>query len=97
MAVKTTIRQFRTDIPYSISLVYNRDSSHYGVVFASLVPEIQHEESRWFDSYGSAWDCFDKNVFYYNGIHPSHISEEDFHGLPKGTLYPSGKARMVVA
>lgn len=90
--ISTTIRQFRTDIPYSLSLMYLVDTEKYAVVFASKDKGVQHQCIRTFDTYQDAWKCYEQNWRYYKPGRPVPVTEEEFHGIAKGTLYPCASA-----
>lgn len=86
--ISTTIRQFRTNIPYSLSLLYLQETHQYAVIFASQSKNTPGEVIRTFDQYLDAWKCYEQNWRYYRADKPVPATEEEFHGLPKGTLYP---------
>lgn len=92
MATRTIIRQCKTDLPFSMELVYYPVTAKYAVIFASMSLRGGREESRTYNSFGEAWDVFDKNWYYYKGTHPAPITEEEFQGLSLGTLYPRKEA-----
>lgn len=89
MPATTTIRQFNTDVPFSMSLIYDPGTSQYGVIFASQKKECNKSEEHWFPTFGAAWSNYSNNHLYYTGKRPLNMTEEEFHGLPLGTLYPT--------
>lgn len=92
MATKTSVTQTSTGLSFSMELVYYPATAKYAVVFASQSLYSDTTEVKQFDSFGAAWDCYDKNFFYYRGVHPAKITEEEFQGVPMGTLYPAKEA-----
>ena len=82
------IKTFDKGIPYEMELVRDTEKDKYVVQFTSCDTRVSNYERHEFDQYCDAWDCFARNMHYYNDVVPAPVSEEQFLGLPKGFLYP---------
>lgn len=74
-------------IHYTMSL--ERDSSHdeYVFSFTSQSRFHPHTEVHRFKEYTTAWEHYARNCHYYNNVRLEPLSEEQFLGIPAGTLY----------
>jgi hypothetical protein len=82
------IKTFDKGIPYEMELVRDTEKGKYVVQFTSCDARAPGIERHEFDQYSDAWNCFARNMHYYNDVVPVPVSEEQFLGLPKGFLYP---------
>jgi hypothetical protein len=82
------IKTFDKGIPYEMELVRDTEKDKYVVQFTSRDARAPGLERHEFNQYCDAWNCFARNMHYYNDVVPAPISEEQFLGLPKGFLYP---------
>lgn len=83
--MQTTIKTF-SGVPYTLSL--DRVDNGYRVMFTVqrlfATPQII---TRPFELYDDAWKYYASIVHYYNYVRLESVSEEQFLGLRKGTLY----------
>lgn len=82
------IKTFDKGIPYEMELVRDTEKDKYVVQFTSRDTRAPGIERHEFTQYSDAWNCFARNMHYYNDVVPAPVSEEQFLGLPKGFLYP---------
>lgn len=92
MPLSTTIRQDKTDIPFNMQLVFDRERNRYVVQFNSMSRLTDHSEEKSFSSFGAALTCYVNNCVYHHVPAPARITEEEFLGVPEGFLFPKVKA-----
>lgn len=83
--MQTTITTFR-GVPYTMSL--ERVDGEYVLTFACQrlfsTPQIEQHS---FEQFDDAFHHYAANCHYYNNVRPKPLTEEQFLGLKKGTLY----------
>ena len=89
MATRTTIDV--RGVKYTLSLYYVSEEQMYYVTFASQSRFCNKTSCKSFTTFGKAWDNYSKNYRFYTGKSPTRITEEEFHNLKGGTLYPAAK------
>ena len=83
--MKTTITTF-TGVPYTMSL--DRVENGYALTFAcQCLNRKPALEVHKFEDYTTAWEHYASNAHYYNNVRLEPVSEEQFLGLKRGTLY----------
>ena len=74
-------------IKYSMSLTRDVENHVYVLTFASQHRFIQNTEVHRFEDFTTAWEHYANNMHYYRGFRPEPLTEEQFLGIPTGTLY----------
>lgn len=83
--MQTTIKTF-DGVPYTVSL--DRVDNGYRVMFtAQRLFATPQTITRLYELYDDAWKYYASIVHYYNYVRLEPVSEEQFLGLKKGTLY----------
>lgn len=86
----TTFIKTSRNIPCTMSLIRDTQAAKYKVVFAGVRATDNIDEEHSFEQYSDAWNCFARNMHYYNNVTPVPMPEEQFLGLPRGFLYGQG-------
>lgn len=84
--MQTTINTF-DGIPYTMSLIRDSEQNMYVLTFASQHRSVQRTEVHRFEDFATAWEHYANNMHYYNNVRPEPLTEEQFLGIPAGTLY----------
>ena len=93
MPLSTTINQPGTGVPYCMELYFDIPKDTFVLSFASMRPGINHQEERNCKTWTEAFSRFTANCRWYGIPEPAYISEEEFLGVPRGTLYPSNNKK----
>lgn len=91
MPISTTIHQFNTDDPYRMEIIYDRTDNSWYLRFTCLVPYSYKEEIRKCSSFSDAVRRFNSNCRYYHVPEITPCTEEEFLGVPTGTIFPAAK------
>lgn len=84
--MQTTITTF-DGVKYTMSLERDTENHEYVLTFASQHRFVNRTEVHRFKEYTTAWEHYVNNYHYYNNIRLEPLTEEQFLGLPRGTLY----------
>ena len=83
--MQTTIKTF-DNVPYTMSL--ERVDGEYVLMFTcQRIFFTPQTETHRFDNFEDAFQHYSNNMRYYNNVRPEPLTEEQFLGLKKGTLY----------
>lgn len=83
--MQTTIKTF-DGVPYTLHL--DRVENGYRVTFTAQRPHTRPQViAHAYEQYDDAWQYYASIVHYYNFVRLEPVSEEQFLGLKKGTLY----------
>ena len=83
--MQTTITTFH-GVPYTMSL--ERVDGEYVLMFTcQRILSTPQTETRHFSDFDTAFQHYSNNCHYYNNVRPEPLTEEQFLGLKRGTLY----------
>lgn len=82
----TTITTFE-GVRYTMSLERDTEKHEYILTFASQHRFINRTEVHRFKEFTTAWEHYANNMHYYNNVRLEPLTEEQFLGIPAGTLY----------
>ena len=88
--MQTTITTF-DGVKYTMSLERDVENNVYIFQFTSQHRFINRVETHRFEDYTTAWEHYASNMHYYNNVRLAPLTEEEFLGLPRGTLYQEAK------
>lgn len=83
--MQTTITN--NGINYTMSLERDASRDEYVFSFTSQARFHPRAEVHRFKEYTTAWEHYASNCHYYNNVVLEPLSEEQFLGIPAGTLY----------
>lgn len=78
-------------INYTMSLTRDSEQNKYVLQFTSHHRFVGGTETHTFEDFTTAWDHYVRNCHYYNVVVPEPLTEEQFLGIPSGTLYKEPK------
>lgn len=90
--LNTTIKQSRTDYLYRMKVYYNSNTGSWVLAFTCMQPGHSGGEEHGYSTFKEALKHFNSNCRFY-GVPEQHCTEEEFLGLPAGTLYPVNKEK----
>lgn len=89
MASSVMIRQDHTDIPYGMRFYFSLESEKWILSFDSAKSSVIHHEEHAYNTFEEVRRHFINNCKYYNVEVPKlPETEEEFFGVPAGTIYP---------